>query len=301
MLAEYYVLVRPQVQELAFPTNKHSRFCRKVLGELVRAGLVGRSRKCVTYNENQTGCPVYFLTDRGRERLVESTQDESYLLASVSRPRDDRLEHWISISLIHMRLNAAVKEQASPYVAMPTFVTEWNQWRPDADSTPEHFLHVQFPSESEKPMSCSPDAAAIISVEGRHMALYFEACRGTSSVGQVVGRKHTGYQWLANTGLFRTRHFPGFEIDDFRVLVVTTNPWRRNQMARLMKDHMGWERWRFCTWDDFLPKTILHEEMMIDCSRNPTWLVKPPSDYQAIGVDLKLKKQANERLASANS
>lgn len=125
-------------------------------------------------------------------------------------------------------------------------------------------------------MSCSPDAACVVSSQGKHMALYFEACLGSSSVGQVIGRKHFGYQLLANTDLFRTRHFPNFDLVDFRVLVVTTNRWRRNQMARLMRDHAGWERWRFTTWNEFLPENILHEEIMIDCDRKPACLVKRP-------------------------
>ena len=288
LLARYYVLVRPQIQALAFPTNKHSRFCRKILNEMVRAGLIGRTRKCISYNETQVGCPVFWLHPQGRELLAEATQDESYLLANVKQPFEHRLEHWIAISEIQIRMDAAIEQQVEPYAAMPTFLTEWNLYRPDASTTPEYFLHVQFPTADGNKMSCSPDGASILSAQNRFMAIYFEACRGSSSVGQVIGRKHRGYELLANTNMFRSRHFPNYQLSDFRVVVVTTNRWRRNQMARLMKDHKGWERWRFCTWEDFKPENILHEEFMIDCTRQPSSLMKPPPHYSLQGVDLGL-------------
>ena len=97
-LVQYYVLVRPQLQRLVFPTHKQSRFARKVLSELVQASLVGKTRRTITYDGNRAGCPVYFLTENGRERLCEWTGCESYLSASVARPRDDRLEHWTAIA-----------------------------------------------------------------------------------------------------------------------------------------------------------------------------------------------------------
>jgi len=300
LLASYYVLVRPQIQSLVFPTNKHSRFCRKVLNEMVRAGLIGRTRKCVTYNENQTGCPIFYLTMKGKEALAEALHSDSYLLASTSKPRDDRLEHQIGISEIHLRMNAAFARQSDPFATMPTFLTEWNRFRPDAGADEEFFLHVQFPTDDpEKPFSCSPDSAAVVSAGGKQLALYIECCLGTSSVGQVIGRKHRGYQMLAATDMFRTRHFPQYELSDFRVLVITTNRWRRNQMSRLMRDHTGSERWRFATWDDFQPKHILHEKFMLDCHRKPTYLIKPPENYHSIGVDLGLPVKP-EQLAATN-
>lgn len=277
-LVEYYVLVRPQLQHLVFPTHKQSRFTRKVLNELAGARLVGKTRRTITYDGNRAGCPVYFLTEQGRERLCEWTGCETYLQASIARPRDDRLEHWTAIAEWQLRMRAALSIQDR--VLMPSWVNEWNKFRVDVAKANEYFLHVQY--GGEKKLSCSPDLAFVLETQGQSRAYYGEADLGSSSVEQVIARKHQGYDLLWRTSMFRTRHFPEATADDFRVLVVTTTRWRRDRMAKLVADKPGAHRWRFAAWEDFQPETLLHEMIWLDAHGQFMPLAAPPADYQPL-------------------
>jgi hypothetical protein len=279
-LAEFYVLVRPQLQQLVFPTHKQSRFARKALNELARGALIGKTRRTITYDGNRAGCPVYFLTAEGRERLCEWTGCESYLAASVARPRDDRLEHWTAIAEWQLRMRAALDRQDC--VLMPTWVNEWNKYRADAAGANEYFLHVQF--AGEKKLSCSPDLAFVLETQGQSRAYYGEADLGSSSVEQVIARKHQGYDLLARTLMHRTRHFPEVTAEDCRVLVVTTSRWRRDRMAKLVVGKPGAHRWRFAAWEDFQPESLLHEPIWIDAHGQFVPLAAPPADYQPLAA-----------------
>lgn len=291
-LAQYYVLVRPQLQRLVFPTHKQSRFARKVLNDLVRATLVGKTRRTITYDGNRAGCPVYFLTEQGRERLCEWTGCESYLQASVARPRDDRLEHWTAIAEGQLRIREALAAQDR--LSMPAWVNEWNKYRADAAYPNEYFLHVQF--AGEKKLSCSPDFAFVLETQGESRAYYGEACLGSSSVEQVIARKHQGYDLLWRTSMHRTRHFPEATADDFRVLVVTTTRWRRDRMAKLVADKPGAHRWRFAAWEDFRPQTLLHEKLWVDAQGLFVPLATPPDEYRPVAESYArpLRRLANE-------
>ena len=288
MLAEYYVLVRPQIQLGVFPGHKNSRYCRKVLSEMFHLRLIGKTRRKVTFDEQRTGCPVYYLQQKGVFELVKATQDETFASASTARPRDDRLEHWIASSETHRKLRLAIVGQE--YVDLPVFVNEWNKYR--ADGRDQYFLHVML--QQQPKLSCSPDAAFLLSVHGLTTAVYLESDLGTSYEAQVVARKHMGYHRLAESGLFRTRHFPDVTDTDFRVLLVTTDRWRRDRLVRHMKNCPGASRWRFAAVQDLTPESFLHECFMVDCEGEPKFLVKPPTGYTTLGLDVRRTPKATQ-------
>lgn len=292
-LADYYVLVRPQLQRLAFPTHKQSRFARKVLSELVRGGLVAKSRRTITYAETRAGCPVYSLAPAGRDALCEATGDELYLAASVQRPREDRLEHWIAITEWRLRLDGALADQDR--VVMPAWVNEWNKLRSDGPA--EFFLHTQF--AGDKKLSCSPDLAFVLQLGAVSQAYYGEADLGTSSVEQVIARKQQGYALLAATGAWRERHFPTATGDTFRVLVATTNRWRRDRMAKLVADTPAAAAWRFASWEDLRPETFLQEAVWIDSQGRFLPLATPPEGYRPLAASYAQVKRTPPALLSA--
>ena len=131
-LGEYSYLVRPQITQLSFSTHTSSRYTRKVLRDMIHDKLVGRTKRKITYDELRSGCPVYYLTQKGVEALAGATHNDNYLACTSQSPRADRLEHWVGSSDIHMRLDAAIATQT--FVSAPIWVNEWNKFRADGRS-----------------------------------------------------------------------------------------------------------------------------------------------------------------------
>lgn len=284
VLAEYSYLVRPQMSALLYPNHKSSRYVRKILSAMIHAKLIGKTRRKITFDALRSGCPVYYLTEKGVEALAQATENTAYLAASCKIPRSDRLEHWISSSQTHIVLDTAVSRQS--FVNVPLFIHEWNRYR--ADGHDQYYLHVQF-QENPTPKSCSPDAAFLMVVEGLMQPVYIENDLNTSSPAQVVHRKAPGYDLLWQSGKFRTQHFPQLEDhNDFIILVVTTDRWRRDRLARIAKDVRGGHRWRFTAVIDVTPETILHERIMVDTDLDLKRLCAPPAEYAPLGIDVSL-------------
>lgn len=288
-LAAYYVLVRPQIQQEVFPSHKSTRYCRKKLSEMCHAQLIGKSRRTITFDDQRSGCPVYFLKQKGVFELVKATRDDTYDNASVVRPREDRLDHWVATSETHRRLRLATNAQG--YVTMPLFVNEWNKFR--ADGNDQYYLHAML-QEQPKKISCSPDGAFMLSVGGMKSVVYLESDLGTSFEAQVAARKHAGYELLAQSNQFRTRHFPEATDADFRVLMITTDRWRRDRLARHMQPHSGSQRWRFAAIQDFRPEHLLHEPIMVNAQLEPKCLVAPPNSYELQNLDVSLNQPKHD-------
>ena len=285
-LAEYTYLVRPQISKLEFPTHKDSRYCRKILSEMLHVKLIGKTNKRITYDALRSGCPVYWPTEYGIEVLAGAAHDETYLSASHQRPRNDRLDHWVATSETHLVLDQAIAAQQ--YVDVPLWVNEWNKFR--ADGRNKFYLHVQFQEKPTK-KSCSPDAAFLMNVEGLLQPVYVESDLNSSSPAQTVFRKEIGYDTLWTTGKFRTQHFPQLkDHNDFIVVMITTDRWRRDRLARVAKDIKGGYRWRFAAIGDVRPETILHERIFVNKDLETKRLVKPPEDYVAQNLDVSLTK-----------
>lgn len=270
--ARYYALVRPQYQKLHFSDHKHTRYCRQIVNDMTRAKLLRKSDKKITYDQDRSGCPVYTPTEKGIELLAEITQDSTYLAASHQWPRNDRLDHWVSIADLHITLDSAIDRQN--YVSMPVFVNEWNKFREDGRN--EYFLHTVVQQRQPRPITCSPDGAWLFSVQGLLQLYYLETDLGSSAPGQICHRKFNGYELLHSSNLFRERHFPQLEHDDFKVVMTTTSRYRRDRIATLMKGKAGDHRWLFAAIDDVTAETVLHQEVFVNCDLQPKSLVKPP-------------------------
>lgn len=269
-LADYYVLVRRQVQRIVYPSHRSGRKMREQLLQLYRERLIGRSTALVPYLGSPTGSPCYYLKDAGRLAAAEYFEDDRILLASVRPPTDSRLLHWVGISENHYRVRAAIERQEA--VRLVRWVNEWCRFQPRPDEPETFVLHYVF--REDPPLSVSPDAAMVLELDGVKRAFYWEIDRGTSAIPQVAAAKWHGYQMLAERRLHQTHHFDGVA-DNFKIIVVTTSPWRRDRLARAFAKYDGAERYLFCAQEDLQPATFLHVPFLVDCEGNQKSIVKP--------------------------
>ncbi len=281
VLARFYVLVRPQIQLLVFPGHKQSRSTRIYLTRLLKAGYIAKARH-VPYGPKFAPCPVYYLTDKGKNYLANLEQDSLYEYASTKIPRYDRVDHWIAIAEIHMRVFLGM--EAQKHATMKSWINEWNHYRENANHDEKFYLHTILSRDPK--LSCSPDAGFILEANGVSRPYYVEADRATSSPDHVIAQKHLGYDGLWRSGLFKERHFPGVTDNDFRVIVITTHRRRRNQLAKSMQGNKGDHRWLFTTLEDFSSDWLLYEPVLIDCQNTPRRLLVPPEGYQSLDIDV---------------
>ena len=285
-LARYYVLVRPQIQAIVFPGHKSGRATRTYLTRLFKAGQIGKTRH-VPYGQKYSPCPVYYLTDKGRQTLMDLEENSLYEYASTQVPRSDRVEHWIKISEIHLRVAQAIGVQK--HAKLMTWINEWNRYREDGHHGGQFYLHAQL--AKDPPLSCSPDAAFVLEVGEASRPYYVEADRATSSAEHVIAQKHQGYNGLWRSGFFKERHFPQVTDNDFRILLVTTHRTRRDQLARAMKGKSGEHRWLFTTIGDFRQEHLLYEPVVVDCEKTPRRLLVPPGGYVSLDPDVTAKRR----------
>lgn len=281
LLARFYVLVRPQIQQLVFPGHKQSRATRTYLTRLFKAGYIGKARH-VPYGPKFAPCPVYYLTDKGKQYLTSADSNSLYQLCSTKIPRYDRVDHWVAISEIQIRMYLAV--QAQDHAEMPVWLNEWNHYRADGHHDGQYFLHTVL--SKDPPLSCSPDFGFVLGANNVSRPYYGEADRATSSPEHVIAQKQHGYDGLWRSGRFKEQHFPGVTDTDFRVIVVTTHPRRRDQLAKAIQGKKGEHRWLFVTDADFQSDRLLYEPVFMNSKQEPRRLLVPPAGYQTLEVQL---------------
>jgi hypothetical protein len=204
------------------------------------------------------------------------------------------LLHWLGISENHLRVKLAIDTQE--FVRLVTWVNEWNRYRPDASNVDDYFLKVVFTDNPA--LSCSPDAAMVLEVQGVSKAFYWEVDRGTSAEDQVAASKWRGYHELAVRSSHRERHFPYVTADDFSVIVVTTTRWRRDRLAKAFAKYDGAHRYLFCVQEELQPATFLHAPITINCQRVAAPLVNP---LTAIDATIHTNSQQLFQLAATTS
>lgn len=295
-LARYYVLVRPQIQALVFPHHKSGRATRTYLTRLVHGGFLGKTRH-VPYGPKFAPCPVYYLTGKGQQTLTDLEENSLYQYASTQVPRYDRVDHWVKISEIHLRVVQAIAAQR--HAQLNTWINEWNHYREDGHHTGKYYLNTLLSKDPK--LSCSPDAAFVLAVGEMSRPYYVEADRATSSPEHVIAQKFQGYDGLWRSGLFKERHFPEVTDNDFRVLVVTTHRGRRDQLAHAIKGKPGDFRWLFTTLEDFCPEHLLYEPVVVDCEKTPRRILVPPAGYAKQDVDITAKRRKALHGADASS
>ncbi len=197
--------------------------------------------------------------------------DERYLAVNTRTPRKDLIFHWLAISEVHWIVAEAVARQK--VVSLAGWYNEWETINKGDAEGDRYFLHTQL--QEHPPLSCSPDAAFLLSVAGYRKVFYVEVDRGTSGIRQVAASKTPGYAELFRRGLHR-RHFPEATLDRFSVLCITTDHRRRDALAKAVSKRTDHEPdlWLFIDQTEITPETFLHGRITYNCAGEPGALVK---------------------------
>ena len=269
-VCRYYVLSRPQIQQLCLPTDQTGRVTRRRLQELVSAGLLSRHRAQVQYPDTAPPGSVYYPSQKGCQLLAEQTGDERYLLTSTQCPQPHHVLHWLAVSQTHIAVDAAIACQDR--VRLEGWINEWDTVNKDEVLPQKRFRLYTFLSENPK-LVCAPDAAFMLSVTGFAKVFYLEQDRSTSGADHVAARKCKGYDQLA-ARLLHKRHFPESNVDSFSVICVAPNERRRDALRKAFKDKPGAALWRFVAGTQLAPEMLLHAPIFYSCVGEPIPLVK---------------------------
>jgi hypothetical protein len=256
-IARYYVLTREQIQQICFPKQASGRGTRKRLLRLRNAGFIKKHSVPVALPMSNSAAPVYYPTQNGSEALASFFDDECWLATNTRSPRADRLSHWIAINSTRLVIEQAVAAQ--DVVKLDGWITEWEVINKNARPPHQFVLHSQL-SETP-PLSCSPDAAFVLSVRGFRKVFYLEQDQGTSSPKQVASRKAKGYAEAANILLHRT-HFPTTNAERFSVLVVTPSQYRCRAIGEAVSRQLRSDIWLMACQKDLTIESFLNEPII---------------------------------------
>ena len=271
-LARYYVLTREQLQRICFPGHASGRTTRKRLSKLQKAGFVRKHRIPVAFPGTCNAAPVYYLTKQAAELLASWFDDESLLAANTRHPRCDRLNHWIAVNETRMVIEQAVTRQDN--VTLDGWINEWETVDKDAAEPNRFTLRSQL--STDPPLSCSPDAAFLLSLGGHRKVYYLEQDLGTSSPKQNAARKTKGYAALAERQGHR-RHFPETTFDTFGVLCITTTSYRCEQTAKYVAKRPRPDLWLFIDQRELTAESFLHSSITLNHKLERAPLVKLPA------------------------
>lgn len=273
-LATYYCLCRPQLQLLCFPEHRDSRSLRNRLNKLMRGGFIAKTKCLIPYRGGSTGCPVWYLTSKGAELLVEFYDDEKYLALNTKPPRESILFHWLAIGDTHIAIAKAVAMHTG--LSLVRWVNEWEVVNKDALRAGQFYLHSVF--QENPPLSCSPDFGLLLGYGGHRIVLYGEEDRNTSGARSIAASKSRGYAELARRNWHRERHFPDTTLDRFRVLMVTTHHGRRKAIQRAMENVERNDLWLFVCKEDLTPENFPFGDVFYDVTGTPGPLVRKRTD-----------------------
>lgn len=261
-VCRYYVLLRRQIQKLVYPSHKSGRKTRDQLHALYNKKLVARTNLMVPYLDSTVGAPCYYPTDPGRRIAAQYFRDPSLELTSTRSPRSSHLQHWVDIAEVHLRIDQAVQRESG--IALKRWVNEWCKFRTeDGNESDEFVLHTMLRDLPGDKLSVSPDAAMVLHVNGIDRLYFFEIDRGTMTPhGQVAGSKWRGYHELITTGKFLEK-FPSVQTK-VRVIVVATDAWQRDRLARAFANYSGKEFYRFVALEDLQPGSFFHSPIFVD-------------------------------------
>ena len=195
-IARHYLLTREQIQSICFPEQSSGRATRRRLLRLRDAGYLTRHRVPVALPDTNGAAPVYYVTKSGAEALAAFFDDDRFLTTNTRHPRADRLSHWVAINQTRLLLERAIAAQSC--VELGGWFTEWETVNKDAATTEQFVLHTQL--SENPPLSCSPDAAFLLTVNGVSKVFYLEQDLGTSSPTQIAARKTNGYAAMLDRG-----------------------------------------------------------------------------------------------------
>ena len=268
-IARYYVLTREQIQTVCFPEVASGRGTRRRLLRLRNAGYLTRHSVPVVLPDTNGAAPVYYVTKKGAEALASYYDDERFLATNTKHPRADRVAHWIDINRTRLIVDQAIATQSD--VVRDGWFTEWETINKDAAEKDQFVLHTQL--SENPPLSCSPDAAFMLTLRGHSKVFYLEQDRGTSSPTQIANRKTKGYAGMLRRQLHR-KHFPATTLDSFSILVVTTSTQRCRAIGQALQKKPNPEAWLFIDQHQLTAESFLHGNIVLDSNGESGPLIK---------------------------
>lgn len=273
-LAYYRHLTRAQITRLEFPNdakgnNKDGRVTRKRLKILLDKGLINRTN-CQVFNPNGgSGTYVFYPSQKGCELLAELFDEPRYLSVITKTPDWKYLAHWTSISEFNIRLRQAVALQTE--VRVDGWFTEWDTVNPDEPNPAKKYSLFTLIQEQPKRIVCAPDAAFLLSFRGFSKVYFVEIDRGTSGIQQIAAKKTPGY---ARMGSRHKDIFPATNMDSFSVLNVVPRAGRRDLLRKEIAKKERPDLWKFVSWEDITPESLLFEPITYTCDGGPQPIVK---------------------------
>lgn len=269
LLGVYYVMTRKQVQRRL--PGFDDRTARKFLKQLVDAKLLAKTNMQVVNPSMGAPAPVFFLTRKGSEFLACATGDEKWLGVCTATPSWLYLYHWIQITEFRMILDEGISSQKD--VVIENCKTEWQVVNPEEKVPEKRFDLYMVAQDTPRRIVFAPDLGFVVNYRGQKRAWYGEIDRMTTGIQQIAASKTPGYAVVAERKLW-TRHFPDADKRPFGVLMVTLSAGRRDMLRKLIAEKPGGKLWRFASWDDLTPATILHESVFRDSEGNAVPLIK---------------------------
>jgi hypothetical protein len=269
-LVRYYVLSRPQLQRLCFPSDISGRVTRRRLQHLVDQRLINRQQMLYVPPNGGSASTVYYPASLGCELLAAHFDDERYLATATTSPIPHHIAHWIAVSETHVAFDSAIALQDEAKI--DGWINEYDVVNKE-ESRPEHKYRLYSLLRESPRLVCAPDAAFLLSVRGHKKVFYLEQDRATSGARQIADSKTKGYVVMNELRSHR-RHFPEATIDSFTVLMVAPTPSRRDTLRKAFKGKPGDSLWRFATVADLQPEKILHEPIFHPCEGEPTAIIK---------------------------
>jgi hypothetical protein len=258
-LARYYVLSRPQLQRLCFPTDNGGRATRRRLDHLVDLHLINRQHQLYCQPSGGSPASVYFPSVMGSELLAQHFDDERYLATSTISPIPHHINHWLAVSETHIAFDAALALQ-------------YDVVNKD-ESKAEHRYRLYTLLRESPRLVCTPDAAFLLSMLGHKKTFYLEQDRATSGARDIAETKTKGYAVMAELASHR-RHFPESTVETFTVLMIAPSIGRRETLRKAIKGKAGDSLWRFAAVDDVTPEKLLHAPIFYPCEGEPSSLIK---------------------------
>jgi hypothetical protein len=269
-LDQYYVLSRPLLQKLCFPTDTDGRATRRRLQSLVDAKLINRQNLLFAHPNGGSPASVYFPAVLGGELLAQHFDANRYLATNTHAPIPHHVPHWLAVSETHMAFDAAVAREAS--VEISGWVNEWDIVNKD-EAAPEKRYRLYTLIRETPRLVCAPDAAFVMSSLGHHKVFYVEQDRATSGARQLADSKTRGYAAMAEAD-WHVRHFPVANVRPFNVLLIAPSPKRRDILRDAIRNKPGASLWKFAAQQDLHPETLLHAPVFHACEGAPTSLLR---------------------------
>ena len=162
--------------------------------------------------------------------------------------------------------------QLDESVTLDGWISEWEIVDKDANEGLRFTLHTQL--RETPPLSCSPDAALLLTTRGVSKVFYIERDLATSSPHQVAARKTKGYAELARQQKHRT-HFPPTNLDSFSILFITPTKYRCVQLGKELRQHESPELWRMIDQHELTPESFLHAPICYQPDGSRVSLIRP--------------------------